>query len=156
MRYIFLLFLTVVFDVSAVDEKKPIDITSERMEVYQDLQKTIFTGDVKVIRGAATLKAQKIDIFYGGKENIGGDIEKVVAHHNVIIVDGENTATGQKAVYIPHAENLLLSGDVVMTRGTNVLKGESLTYNLKTGNMKLNNEKGDGRVKATFTIKGKN
>lgn len=158
MHYMFLgiiLLGMVSLQAYADNKKMPIDITSDRMEIFQDLQKTIFTGHVKVMRGTAVLGANKLDVFYGGQQNLGGDIEKVVAHDNVMIIHGENIAKGQKAIYMPNTEEVLLSGDVTLTRGENILQGESLTYDLKTGNMKLNDEKGDGRVKATFTIKGK-
>lgn len=132
----------------------PVNITSKRMEVIRDENKALFEGNVKVTYGEATLGSKQLEVLYGG-ENTQGDVQQVTALNDVVIVHGESTATGDKAVFTPENSNVLVTGNVVMTKAENVLKGESLTYDLETGDMYLNNNEGDGRIKAIFTIKGK-
>ncbi|MAI07545.1 MAG: hypothetical protein CMF61_01165 [Magnetococcales bacterium] len=138
----------------AVDRELPVNITSERMEVVQTENKAFFEGDVKVTYGAATMGSNTLEVLYSG-ENEQGDVKQVTALGGVIIVHGESTATGDKAVFTPQTSKVLVTGNVVMSKEDNVLKGESLTYDLETGDMNLNNNEGDGRIKAIFTIKGK-
>lgn len=138
----------------AADAQMPINITSERMEVVQTENKAFFEGDVKVTYGAATMGSNALEVLYSG-ESEQGDVKQVTALGDVIIVNGESTATGDKAFFTPENSKVLVTGNVVMSKEDNVLKGESLTYDLETGDMNLNNNEGDGRIKATFTIKGK-
>lgn len=139
--------------VAAEQASMPIDITSEQMEVFRALNKATFTGNVKIVYGKATMGSKSLDVHYANNED---NIEKVVAQKDVIIVHGDNTATGDKAVYTPEIGAIKLTGNVVMTKGENILTGENLVYDLETGDMRLNNNAADGRVKAKFTIKGNN
>tara|TARA_R110000868_G_scaffold218576_2_gene469093 strand:+ start:21792 stop:22262 length:471 start_codon:yes stop_codon:yes gene_type:complete len=138
---------------NALDLSLPIDISSQSLEVSQEDFYASFTGNVKVQHGEVFLGAEKLDVYYAedGKE----DIKEVIATDKVVIVHGKSTATGDKAVYSPRVGNVLMTGNVVLTRAGSVLTGEKLVYNLETGHMALENSKPKGRVKATFSLKGK-
>ena len=136
---------------------EPLDIEAQKLENDQSSSKAVFTGNVKVTKGDATLGAQVLNVTYAqtGQDR---DIQKVQALNDVIITSGGNTATGDKAIYTPESGKILLTGDVVMTKGDNIIKGENLTYDLDTGDMRVHNtesNQGDGRIKAKFKIKGK-
>ena len=54
------------------DNRAPIDINAQRIEVRDLERQAIFTGDVAVSQGAMTLDAARIRVFY---ERIGTDLE---------------------------------------------------------------------------------
>ena len=130
----------------------PIDISSERLDAYLNENYADLEGNVKIRQGDMRLGAEKIHVEYLEKT---GDIKEAIAQENVTIVHGASTATGDKAKYTPETESVLLTGNVVLTRGGSIVKGEKLLYDVKTGHMSLVNEKEGGRVKATFSLKGK-
>jgi len=150
----FLLMLLLVLLTPSAWAEKPFDVTSQRLEILHDLGQATFEGDVKLVYGSATMLAQKMDVFYQGEAE-DPTLQKVEAVGRIKIVDGSGIATGDKATYNPKTGTVLVTGDVVLSRDNNVVQGESLTYNLETGDMFLNNNQNDGRVRAIFTIKGK-
>lgn len=150
----FLMMLVALLFAPNVWAAQAFDVTSQRLEILHDLGQAIFEGDVKLVYGSATMLAQKMDVFYQGEAE-DPTLQKVEAVGRIKIVDGSGIATGDKATYNPKTGTVLVTGDVVLSRDENVVQGESLTYNLETGDMFLNNNQNDGRVKAIFTIKGK-
>lgn len=132
---------------------KNIDVTADVLEVNQNENQASFKGKVRVVHGDVKLNADELFIDY---TNAGdSDIKEVVAKGNVSISASGAVAVGKKAVYSPVKGYVEMTGGVVMTRGESVLTGESLMYDITTGKMSLNNTKGDGRVKASFSLKGK-
>ena len=51
---------------------KPIQIESDKLEVHQDQNVAIFTGNVSVVQGPTLLKAGTMKVYYVKKEK-GGD-----------------------------------------------------------------------------------
>lgn len=154
-------FLTLSLCLTAVTAQAqdliPIDITAESLDLEQKKGYAVFKGDVKVEHGAMKLGSQSLEVFYAtsGGGTTDSAIDKILAEGKVTIVSGKDTATGEKAIYHPSTGNVELTGDVVMVRDGNILKGESLVYDTKTRRLKLNSAKGEkkGRVKATFSLK---
>lgn len=136
------------------DNHAPIEVTSDALEVLQEQNKAIFTGNVVVVQGTVRLKADNMTVYYAkgkgdpaaktgrkGKAGImaGGDsaIQKIDAAGNVFLATQEETASGSSGTYDVENQEIRLNGNVVLTRGKNVLKGEKLTYNFATGKSKL-------------------
>lgn len=153
MRYKNLfLCLLMVPAAMAQESVMPIDITAESLELQQRKGYAVFSGDVKVAHGEMKLGSEKLEVFYG----LDGEshIQKIVADGKVTLVYGEDTATGEKAIYMPEKGKVSIVGDVVMVRDGNVLKGGELVYDVNTRQMVLAKKHKQERVKATFSIKG--
>jgi lipopolysaccharide export system protein LptA len=166
---------------------EPIDIESDVL-VVQDKQKlAIFKGNVKAVQGTTTLRATELNVHYVGgdklgpgakKENKGAapgaaeqggeaaaekdntQITKIEAKGNVVITsEDDQTTTSDWALYDLPAQLVTVGGNVVLTQGKNVLKGDRLVIDLKTGESRFENT-GDatagGRIRALFMPKPKN
>lgn len=46
------------------DSGKPVDVRSDSLEVHQDEQKAVFTGNVVATQGDSTLRANELTVFY--------------------------------------------------------------------------------------------
>lgn len=148
----------------------PIEVTSDMLEVLQEQNSAIFSGHVVAIQGNVRLKAEKMTVYYAarddktdkpakkakaaGKENA---IKKIVAEGGVFLSTPEETASGTSGVYDVAGQQINLNDNVVLTRGKNVLKGDTLTYNFTTGKSKISGGnvaspagKNGGRVRALF------
>jgi lipopolysaccharide export system protein LptA len=66
-----------------------------------------------------------------------GKLEKVEAYGNVSVRTVTDTATGDRAVYVPDSGIARLAGRVRITRGQNQLEGPEAEVNMKTGISRL-------------------
>jgi lipopolysaccharide export system protein LptA len=84
----------------------------------------------------------------------GNQISKIEARGSVIITtDQDQTTTSDWALYDVPTQMVTVGGNVVLTQGKNVLKGDRLIIDLKTGESRFENQ-GDtatkGRIRALF------
>ena len=125
------------------DVDQPIEINADSLEVRQKENIAIFRGNVTAAQGRIRLRADRISVHYRSRKNsgvagaIGGAISKLDAFGNVFISSPSETAQGKSGVYDVDNKLVSLRGDVVLTRGENVLRGERLVINLATGVTKL-------------------
>ncbi len=153
---------------TGIDSEKPIEISADQLEVQQENQLAVFSGNVVAVQGGITMKSARMLVYYsnsGSKESSGGmaqGIRQIVADGGVFFTSATETARGQQATYDVNGEQITMTGDVVLTREQNVLKGQKLVYNLKTGRSVLGSGGGStttggggGRVKGLF-VPGKN
>lgn len=125
---------------------KPLDIAADELTVSPDTGKATFSGNVQLTQEGITLSAGEINITRDPKTE---DIDNITAKKDVSFTFEGGKATGQKAIWTPVTNTIILSGGVTLTQGGNTLSGTTLTYNMATGkaNLTSNNK---GRVKATF------
>ncbi len=148
------------------DTSLPIEITADSLEVEQERQLATFTGNVDAVQGDLILKADKLIVHY--KSGTGGqnNVSRIVAEGNVFLASPDSTAQGDHGVYDVEGDSMVLTGNVVLTRDENVIRGNRLTLDLVTGKSRMEGAaevagatgapaKGD-RVKALFVPKSKN
>jgi len=83
----------------------------------------------------------------GGQQRI----KRLEAYGNVVVTQKDQTATGEVGVYDLKTNTVTLNGNVLMTQGKNVLRGEKLWVDLATGVSRVEPGKnGHGRVEGLF------
>lgn len=146
---------------------QPVAIESDQLDVDDAKALATFTGNVAVAQGDMVMKTSKLLVFYvkdapeagGGakskseakpKATSGGalpggsnEIDRMQASGKVYIKSADQVATSEKADFDMKSQVAVLTGNVVMSQGENVAKGEVLTIHMDTGIAKL----GGGRVK---------
>jgi lipopolysaccharide export system protein LptA len=111
---------------------------------------------------AATAPATKVADSQGGAAAAGenAQITKIEAKGEVIITsDKDQTTTSDWAIYDLPAQQVTVGGNVVLTQGENVLKGDRLVIDLKTGESRFENTgnaTAGGRIRALFMPKDAN
>ena len=114
---------------------EPIEITSDRMEAFNDRKLVVFSGHATVVQGKSLLKANKLFLYYKNepdkKDKIGtietdktGELERIEAKGNVSLTQGERMATGEEAVYFRDANKVIMTGNAVLNEGKNTVKGD--------------------------------
>ncbi len=131
------------------DRTAPIEITSDALEVRQAENLAIFSGEVVAGQGTLRLTADQLDVAYD--ESAEGDAEtgairNMLAHGNVFLSNGTETAQGEQAEYDVDSGLITMTGSVVLTQGKNVISGQRLVINLDEGQGRM-----EGRVKSIFT-----
>lgn len=124
----------------------------DKFEYFIKEGRLLALGRVILKRPTDTLKADRVTAYlkegYNGKRRV----TKVIAQGNVSIETKEERVTGRKGIYNAVDNIVTLEGDVVITRGKNILKGEKATVDLTTQVSKLfgGSEAGQGRVRGVF------
>jgi len=103
-------------------------------------------GRAEVIQGQNRLRADAINGIVAS-----GDLRRVEASGNVYFVTPDQTIRGDRAVYTLAANEVVVTGDVILTQGQNVLTGGRLTYNTKTESARMEGASTNGgRIRGVF------
>jgi len=93
----------------------------------------------------------------GGAAGENAQITKIEAKGEVVITsDKDQTTTSDWAIYDLPAQQVTVGGNVVLTQGENVLKGDRLVIDLTTGESRFENSgnaAAGGRIRALFMPK---
>jgi lipopolysaccharide export system protein LptA len=142
------------------DGDQPIEINADSLEVLERERVAIFRGNVDALQGRIRLKADELKVHYkGGAEGGGsltGAITRIDAAGGVFLSSPTETAQGDRGIYLVERREITLSGKVVLTKGENVIRGQSLVMNMDTGYSKI---EGGGaapgeRVRGLFVPQG--
>jgi lipopolysaccharide export system protein LptA len=144
---------------------QPVSIKADALEVRNQKKVATYTGNVHLVQGDTTLRCKTLIVYYDGDQagnqapaakSTGaaptgtGNIRYMEAIGQVIVVQKDQTATGEKAIYDMKTNSVTLSstagGFVAVTQGPNVVKGPRLVVHLDTG---ISHFEG-GRIESLF------
>lgn len=148
----------------STNKDKPIHIEAQRLEVRDKDKVATFSGDVQVVQGDTQMRCKTLVVFYEPDKNAPGataaaatpnageqKIKRLEARGGVVVTQNDQIATGDSALFEMASNTVTLNGNVVVTQGQNVLRGERLVVDLNTGVSKVFSGKGgDGRVQGLF------
>lgn len=136
---------------------QPVKINAASLEVREKDKMATFTGDVHVFNGDTELHCKSLVVFYdedtASSKNMkaadpgpGGEhsIKRIEAKGNVVVVQKDQHATGDAAIFNMRENIVTLTGNVVVTRAQDILRGQRLTVDLTNGVSKMDG----GRVDA--------
>ena len=128
---------------------KPVQIEAATLEVREKDKIATFSGSVKVVQGDTTLRCKSLVVFYeqgnettgvktaqpgpGGKQSV----KRLEAKGGVIVTQKEQTATGDSAIFDMRANSITLVGNVTVTQGPNIIRGDRLVVDMTTGVSKV-------------------
>ncbi|MDR3467328.1 MAG: LptA/OstA family protein [Xanthobacteraceae bacterium] len=157
---------------------KPIQIDANSLEVRDKEKAATFKGDVKVVQGDTTMRCKTLVVFYEGGATPGSappppapaasapkststmtsatpgptgssSIRRLEAKGGVIVTQKEQTVTGDTGDFDMKSNTVTMNGNVVLTKGDNVLKGDRLIVDMTTGVSRVE-MKNNGRVSGLF------
>jgi lipopolysaccharide export system protein LptA len=137
---------------------QPVKIQAAAFEVRQKDKIAIFSGDVQVFQGDTEMRCKLLNLFYDEESGtpamkaadtgLGGQrqIRRIEAKGGVIVIQKDQNATGDAANFNMLENTVTLTGNVVVTRGQDVLRGQRLVVDLTSGVSKMD----QGRVEGLF------
>jgi lipopolysaccharide export system protein LptA len=141
----------------AQNRDQPVKIDASQLEVRDKDKVATFSGGVKVVQGDTTMRAKSLAVFYDGEGSTANAltaakpgpsgqqrIKRLEARGGVKVCQDEQVATGDSGIFDMQSNTVTLVGNVVLTKGMNVLKGEKLTVNLGSGAAKIEGGNGGG------------
>jgi lipopolysaccharide export system protein LptA len=145
---------------------KPIKINSATLEVRDKDKMATFSGDVHLVQGDTSMRSKTLVVFYdddvpakpatpsAGTPQAGSQqnqqIKRVEAKGNVIVVQKDQTATGDTGIFDMRANTVTMVGNVVISQGQNVVKGDTLTVDMTTGVSRIS----CGKAQETCRVQG--
>ncbi len=109
-------------------------------------------GRAEITQGGNRLRANRVNLT----TESGGGVTKVEAVGDVFFVTPTQTARGDRAVYDLNTDEVVVTGEVILAQGENVVRGGRLTYNVRseTGRMAGAPTQGGNRVQGVFYPEG--
>lgn len=111
-------------------------------------------GRAEITQGQSRLRANAIE----GARDASGGLTRIEASGDVYYVTPTETIRGDRAIYNVADATVVVTGDVILTQGQNVLTGARLSYNVDTGQARIEGGGGQngGRVRGVFYPQGAN
>ncbi|HLL26298.1 MAG TPA: LptA/OstA family protein [Xanthobacteraceae bacterium] len=163
----------------ARNKNEPVKIDANRLEVHDKDKLAIFSGNVYVQQGDTNMRCPELKVYYEGEvkdasKNSGGTasdtksaaapkasttennvqqrIRRLEALGGVIVISKDQKATGDRADFDMKLNTVTLFGNVVVSQGPNVMKGDRLIVNLSTSQarMEAGSQGKPGRVQGLF------
>jgi lipopolysaccharide export system protein LptA len=138
--------------------KDPLNIDAGKLDYFDQEQKLVYSGSVIVTNGPSTLKATRITIFLEGKGAAAAGaasndrVKHIEADGPVTLVSKDQIGTGDHGSYDKAENKVHLTGNVTLTQGDNVVKGERLVYDVTSGIATVQGGGAQGgRVRSSFT-----
>jgi lipopolysaccharide export system protein LptA len=135
---------------------EPVKIRAVALEVREKDKMATFTGDVSVLQGDTEMRCKVLVVSYDAETGTrtanaaawgpGGNrqIDRIEAKGDVVVVQKDQNATGDAATFDMRENTVTLVGNVVVTRGSNVLRGQRLVVDLTSGVSKMDGGRIDG------------
>jgi lipopolysaccharide export system protein LptA len=138
------------------DSDEPIQITSNKLEVKDKQGTAVFTGNVEVVQGATILNAKRMKVSYSrGGKTPNGNLRSIEATGKITVRSGDQKVSADRGDFNMLKQTVKLTGNVLITQGTNVVSGCVLEVNLKTSSAVLKPCKNGikGRPQMLFSTK---
>jgi len=147
----------------------PIQVDAAALETYEDSGQrvSVFSGSVTVKRGNTTMKADTIKLYsppgatgtapadanaatQAAAPVASGAFNRIEADGHITVLSGADSVTGDDAVVDMKANTIVVTGNVVLAQGQNVISGSKLTVDLNTGRAKVEQQAGK-QIRGVFS-----
>lgn len=127
---------------------QPIDIEADSLTVNDKEQVAMFHGKVNAVQGTMTMRSTKLNVNYSGDgaatdgaQAGGSKVTSIRAEGKVLINTADDQATTSDwAVFDAKSQTVTIGGNVVLSQGDNVIKGDQLVIDLTTNRSRFVNQ----------------
>lgn len=131
--------MQVAFGSPAQDPDTPVEVTADSLAINQADGSATFTGNVKILQGTLKIEAPVVDVFYNDDTKA---VARLLAHGGVLIVNGDDIAESTEADYNLDDQQILMSGNVLLSQGPSTISSDKMTVDLEANTAQMH-----GRVK---------
>ncbi|HTV32923.1 MAG TPA: LptA/OstA family protein [Methylocella sp.] len=134
--------------------KEPVNIEATKLDYFDKEQKLIYTGHVVATQGESKLQTGVLTIYLTPKEvgspagapSSSSEVRRMEATGGPVTIQSKDqVGTGDSGIYERAENKVYLFGNVTLTQGPNVTKGDKLIYDLTTSQAAVT-----GRVRSMF------
>jgi lipopolysaccharide export system protein LptA len=131
----------------AAKSDSPVDITADELEVVQGQCISVWKGSAEALQDTSRLRADVLKAYFEPKAkgtapagaagaastSACGALIRMEANGSVYYVTPDQRVRANAALYDASTDNITMTGDVVAVQGQNVLRGDKMVFNQKTG-----------------------
>jgi lipopolysaccharide export system protein LptA len=154
----------------------PMDISADSSTFVNEACESTWNGAAEVLQGTTRLRANVIRAFFkkkppgpggaaaaqgggvggipGGPQSNCGGTDRIEAEGDVFYVTPDQNARGDRAIYTADNDQIVMTGNVIVVQGKNVIHGDRLTIHVATREAQIeSNATGRGtpnRVRGVF------
>ena len=147
----------------------PIDITADNGTLVNSTCEATWSGAAEALQGNSRLRANVIKAYLKKKAPASaaqspaasaanpsdcGATERIEADGNVFYVTPDQVAHGDHAVYTADADQIVMTGNVIVVQGKNVVRGDKMTIHVSTREVTIDSAAqgrgAPGRVRGVF------
>jgi lipopolysaccharide export system protein LptA len=153
------------FETYQANTDAPIDIEADVLEVDDKQKQAVFKGNVVARQAGFSLKAKELAVYYAGQPSgdiasanadaggANGRIRRIEAKGKVLVTTNDDqSATSEWANFDVEQQIVTIGGNVVLSQGENVLRGDRLVIDLQSGKSRFEvaGESGKQRIRGLF------
>lgn len=122
---------------------QPFMINADNLEFDEPRGLVSYVGRAEGIQGENRLRGDRFDLYYnrsGGESSAVtsmSGLNRIEITGDIYFVTPEQVVRGDRAVYTAASDTLVVTGDVILRQGENVLTGSSLTINIGSGRARM-------------------
>lgn len=141
----------------------PIDITADELEVQQGQCVSVWKGSAEALQDTSRLRADVLRAYFvpkpkaagataGASNSACGELLRIEAEGSVYYVTPDQRVHSRAATYDANNSTVVMTGDVVAVHGQDVLRGDKMVFNNKTGegHMQGGSKGGKDRPRGVF------
>ena len=131
------------------NREQPVKIQAATLEFRDKDRVATFSGDVRVLQGDTEMRCKSLTVHYDNDPATSGmkaaepgpagqqQIRRIEAKGGVVVTQKDQNAQGDSGIFDMRANTVTLVGNVIVTRGQDVLRGRRLVVDLATGTSKI-------------------
>lgn len=144
---------------------QPIKIDAASLEVRDKEKVATFAGKVQLVQGDTILNCDKLVVFYdaegktalAAKNNTAGqqNIRRIEVLGHVVVTQKDQKASSEKGYFDMKTNTITLVGNVVISQGKNIIRGDRLVVDMTTSVSRIECDKSSNcRVQALLVPGG--
>jgi lipopolysaccharide export system protein LptA len=143
--------------ISGHNSNAPVNYAADRIELQDRANRVVLSGNVEINQGNLRMRAARTTVAYSDAGSLR--IQRLDATGGVTVTRGNESASGNVAVYDFNRRIITLVGNVALRRGSDTLNGGRLVMDLNTGVSSVDGPAGGsssggsgGRVSGSFSV----
>ncbi len=133
--------------IASHDSRAPVTYAADRIELQDRQNRVVLSGNVNISQAGLTMRAARTLVNYSDASDL--EIQRIMATGGVTVARGNESASGDVAVYDFGRRIITMAGDVSLKRGGDTLNGGRLVIDLASGVSSV-----DGRASGSSSASG--
>ncbi len=123
----------------AQNKNLPINLSSDGVSALKEMGTIELEKNVLITQGDLSLKSSKARVYF---VNDGNEVQKIVAEGDVQVDKFDEIsqkpihASGKKMTFLNDKQIIILEGNAKISRGKDNMRGNMITYDIKSGQIK--------------------
>ncbi|MEP2735443.1 MAG: LptA/OstA family protein [Erythrobacter sp.] len=134
------------------NSRAPVDFDAGRIELQDRQNRVVLSGNVIVRQAGLRVNSQRMLLNYSDAGSL--QLNRITATGGVTVTRGNESATGDAAIYDFNRRIITLAGNVRLRRGSDTLSGGRLVIDLQTGVSSIDGRSSGGSAPSEAQVPG--